>query len=99
MLISPEGKILYKKTGEGILKTFEPLIEVLLDYYGEQLNADPLPLDPLPDIKPIETSFRFPSKLCLIEGSPSFDGPTLAVSDSGNNRVVFIDLNSLAFVG
>lgn len=46
ILIGPEGKVIYTKSGEGVLDFFEPFIEVLLDYYDESaLNKTPLPLD------------------------------------------------------
>lgn len=43
VLIGPNGKVIYQKSGEGILDVFEPFLEVLHDHYVAELNTDPLP--------------------------------------------------------
>jgi len=50
VLVAPNGRVIYSKSGEGIIDLFEPFIEVLHDYYEENINKEPL-FSPLEVIK------------------------------------------------
>lgn len=46
ILISPDGQVIYQKSGEGIIDLFEPFIEVMIDSYDESaLNRNQLPVN------------------------------------------------------
>lgn len=46
ILLTPDGKVIYQKSGEGIIDTFEPFIQALLDHYDKSsLNSVPLKQD------------------------------------------------------
>ena len=119
LLVGPSGHVVYSKTGEGILDTFEPLIEVLYDYYKEDLNEGPLPEDfeinkllaseqqkldsgkffSIWEENAIKSRMRFPSKLLYTEETGPYDSNgLLVVSDSGNNRILIIDEESLTCI-
>ncbi|MEO9310314.1 MAG: thioredoxin-like domain-containing protein, partial [Nitrososphaera sp.] len=85
IIIDPNGKIVYKQSGEGQREAIEDVIEILLQRHSEKgtLAKEPLKIN---TVIPKHThTLSFPGKLAI-----SKDG-ILAISDSNHNRIIITD--------
>jgi YVTN family beta-propeller protein len=85
-LISPDGKVVFQRAGEGVYAAFEPKIKELVSVYDGKIRKDKIAFQLEKDKMPA-TVLKFPSKMISDkEGNIYF-------SDSGHNRVLKIDKN------
>lgn len=86
VLISPDGKIVGQRSGEGVYEAMKPLIKQLTVQYAGEIDKKPMTF--LPESgKVAKGVLSFPTKL------ESGSNGTLWIADSGNNRVLNIDKN------
>jgi len=87
ILIDPEGNIVNYRSGEGVYDFFDPLINNLVQKFGDSIDKTPLTLSPETD-KKTKSILNFPGKVYA-------DAKTgrLYISDSNNNRIIISDLN------
>ncbi len=89
VLINPDGKVEQTYAGEGNRNKAEADIRKLLQNYQLNKDREALPIALESDKAP-PTYLSFPSKLTYID---DYKGtPALAISDTGNNRIVIITL-------
>lgn len=88
VLINPLGAIQEVYSGEGNRDLVEADIRKLLTKFEGKINTAPLPIALEKDKEP-ERFLDFPGKLAVIEQDGS---AKLAISDSGNHRIVLTDL-------
>ncbi|XP_065157297.1 NHL repeat-containing protein 2 [Atheta coriaria] len=84
LLISPEGQPLVLLMGEGHKETLKVYIKHFLAYYKDKLSHKSLPISKTVDSIQHNENLMFPGKI------KSFAN-RLCISDSGNNRLIFID--------
>lgn len=89
MIIDPAGKIVYRQSGEGQVTSIEQTVDRLLEDAKKNNTLKPRVHMKLVGQKEHGSILSYPGKLAL---SP--DGSRLAVSDSGNNRILIIDLKN-----
>jgi DNA-binding beta-propeller fold protein YncE len=83
-LISPDGKVVGQRSGEGVYDAVKPLIEELIGQYGDKINREVMTFGLEKDKEKNSSPLRFPSKMVAdAAGNVWF-------ADSGNNRVVKI---------
>lgn len=84
VLISPDGKIVGQRSGEGVYEAMKPLIKQLTIQYAETIDKKPINF--LPESgKVAKSELSFPTKI-----DAGANG-TLWIADSGNNRILNID--------
>lgn len=91
VLVAPSGRLLALWSGERQEADIDAMIAAALDYYADSIDHRPLPPAPKQTAlfgQRTQSSLRYPGKIVL-----SNDGKTLFVADSGNNRVVQIDVD------
>lgn len=94
-LISPDGKVVGQRAGEGVYAAVKPLIDELIGQYGDKINREPMAFRLEKAKEKNNSPLRFPSKMAA-------DGAgNVWVADSGNNRVLKIDADGkiLATIG
>lgn len=120
-ILSPEGWPLIFLSGEGNKEKIDTIIEVALEYYGDdRISRKPIALY-LEEDKEIEvkqnkrkreesltkeeraalnSNLRFPGKLIWIANQPmlTYDCNLLVISDTGNNRLVLINIDTNEWV-
>ena len=89
VVIDPQGRIIYKRSGEIPLYELAGIVDLVLEESGK---AGALAHGP-PDLKvpslDMRTSLSYPGKISF---SP--DSRTFALSDSGNNRILLVETGS-----
>lgn len=89
ILIDPEGNVLGRHEGEGVLDLFDQVIRGMIDEFDERGTLDRTPLELNKDaVTPPRTALRFPGQV-LADAL----GNRLFIADSGHNRIVVTDLN------
>ncbi|MDO1447065.1 redoxin domain-containing protein [Rhodocytophaga aerolata] len=83
-LISPDGKVVGQRSGEGVYPVAKKSIDNLIKQYGDKINREPITFK-LEKASEANSIVRFPSKLISDEAG------NIWLSDSGNNRVVKIN--------
>ncbi|XP_055955641.1 NHL repeat-containing protein 2 [Patella vulgata] len=89
VIVGPQGQFLYNLVGEGHKDQLFEFVDIAVEYFktvGEIKSHDlPISLEKnrLPD-----SPLKFPGKI-------EFNGDSLIISDSGNHRLVIIDLNGV----
>ncbi len=90
VMIDPAGRIVTGRSGEGVYDGFQPLLKQAIEQYDKQGLLDrekKIPLHLEKDKAPAGL-LSFPGKLDLDQA-----GQRLALSDSGNNRIVLLGLD------
>jgi thiol-disulfide isomerase/thioredoxin len=83
-LISPDGKVVGQRSGEGVYDAVKPLIDELIGQYGDKIKREVMSFRLEKDKEKNNSPLRFPSKMVAdADGNVWF-------ADSGNNRVVKI---------
>lgn len=91
-LINPAGKLLAVWSGEQQEDDIDLILSAALEYYEDSIDHRPLPKAPKRAAfygQLAQSPLRYPGKIAL-----SADGASLYVSDSGNNRVLQVNLQS-----
>lgn len=84
VLIDPEGKIVFTKSGEGVYRSFQPQIAALVQKHQENINRKAFQFRL--EEESSKSLLRFPSKMI-------YDGETyFYIADSGNHRILKVDL-------
>ncbi|TAF67100.1 MAG: hypothetical protein EAZ55_05295 [Cytophagales bacterium] len=94
ILINPEGKIVYQRSGESFYKSIRQKIQEIIKEKGDKINKNLLSFQ-LEEAKEAKSILRFPSKM-VSDGKGYF-----YISDSGNNRILKTDIqgNIITIVG
>ena len=90
VLVDPRGKVIGMTTGEGVLKTFDPIISSAIQEYdniGNVLNREPIKLALEKDKAP-KSLLSFPGKIAADK-----QNKRLYITDSNSNRVLILKLN------
>lgn len=88
VLIDPLGKVVGGQSGEGIFPIFDPILETMVQEYGDAGLLDDTPLAKLaPETSPT-TPLYFPGK---VQADPATN--RLLVSDTANHRIVVTNLD------
>jgi len=85
VLLTPEGNVLGRLSGEGQREDLEALIVALLERYEGKLDKTPLPLRPEQGRRPAGP-LAYPGKVAV-----SADGKRIWIADTGHNRIVEVD--------
>ena len=88
-LVDPLGRVVGGHAGEGAYEIFHPILETMIEEYGEAGLLDPTPL---PNLQPIEGEPRilsFPGKVLA-----DTEGNRLIVSDTDQNRLIVAALDN-----
>lgn len=91
-LVGPKGNLIAIWSGERQEQDIDHLVSAALEYYSDDIDHTPLPKPPkrIPALANRAPSpLRYPGKLTV---SP--EGKSIYVSDSGNNRILQVDLAS-----
>ncbi len=83
-LVSPDGKVVGQRSGEGVYDAVKPLIDELIGQYGGKINREVMAFGLEKDKEKNTSPLRFPSKMVADEAG------NVWFADSGNNRVVKI---------
>jgi len=87
LVISPNGKVLGRFSGEGHYEELKGFIKSALSVYGQrnELNDSPLrqSLEKDKDQKVLDSTLRYPGKIILDKSKTQ-----LFISDSGNHRII-----------
>lgn len=86
-LIGPDGLLKNVYQGEGDLPEMQADIRAQIEKAGDRLVITPLPIALEKDKLP-PTILRFPTKLV------PFNDTTLAITDSGHQRIILVDINT-----
>ena len=88
VLIDPDGNMVYKRAGEGVLNAMDDRIAALVKEFGAEgkLNRSPLHLTPESGAAP-SAMLSFPGKVLADAASGR-----LFIADSGHNRIVVVAL-------
>ena len=87
ILIDPNGRVVSEVSGEILAEPFMQTIDDLIDEHQENINYTPLVLHQERHKQKNEL-LRYPSKLLLIE-----EENRLYISDTGNHRIIEVDLH------
>lgn len=93
VLIDPLGKVVGGRSGEGVYEVFQPIIEIMVEEFGNAglINSDPLPTL-APEITPRDDMvLNYPGKVLADTA-----GNRLIISDSSNHRIIVTDLDTYA---
>jgi thiol-disulfide isomerase/thioredoxin/sugar lactone lactonase YvrE len=92
VLIDPQGKIVYYRSGEGVYEPFDRLIGQLVSEFDKRglLDRTPLKLKLERERKPI-TPLNFPGKVLADEATDR-----LFIADSNHHRIVVLSLKDYA---
>jgi DNA-binding beta-propeller fold protein YncE len=90
VLIDPNGKIIFSKSGEGVYDVFDPIISDAVKEYDKQGNVlNRIPIDfTLEKNRTAPSLLSFPGK---ITADPSTS--RIFITDSNNNRVLILKMN------
>jgi thiol-disulfide isomerase/thioredoxin/sugar lactone lactonase YvrE len=83
-LISPDGKVVGQRSGEGVYPVAKKSIDNLIKQYGDKINRQPIAFK-LEKTGEASSVVKFPSKMVSDESG------NIWFSDSGNNRIVKIN--------
>lgn len=86
--VGPDGKPIFVIIGEGHRDVLFRYVEGALRFYANRINPRTSPTL-TKSVEVFQSHLLFPGKLCLL---PLDGEPHLAISDSGNNRIVVISL-------
>ena len=92
VVVSPTGKYLKTFVGEGHKKSIFNFLEIAKRYYASELSLHNISLS-LEKDKMSTSPLLFPGKVAVNK-----DGNTLAVSDTGHNRVILLGLDGIVKV-
>ncbi|XP_039765047.1 NHL repeat-containing protein 2 [Pararge aegeria] len=97
LILGPANKPLFVITGEGHKDKLVWYVEAALRHFGLRISAAPLPISLNAHVKATNNEILyFPSKVAL---NPFYRGrgeePFLAISDTGNHRVVLTDCSGI----
>lgn len=97
LILGPNNKPIFVLTGEGNRQQLVWYVEAALRHFSSRMSNAPLPVAVSKHFKPKdEGALQFPSKVAL---NPFYRGrteePFLAISDSGNHRLVLTDCSGL----
>ncbi len=89
VVIDPEGRIVYRQSGEGQVDAISEAIDKILEKHAKDNTLAARKV--VAEARSTDTSGRlsFPGKICF---SP--DGRSIAVSDSGNSRIVIAGMDT-----
>lgn len=91
-LLGPKGNLLAVWSGERQEQDIDMVIAAALEYHSDSIDHRPLPPAPKRSSslrRPSDSPLRYPGKIAFSE-----DGKTIFVADSGNNRIVQLDVNT-----
>jgi thiol-disulfide isomerase/thioredoxin len=90
ILIDPEGKIIARKSGEGVFDAFDPIVSKIVADFDLKGSLNRTPLPELKKVNPQkkEGFLYFPG---AIASSPN--GSELYISDSGRHRILIYNLD------
>ncbi|PXF48872.1 NHL repeat-containing protein 2 [Gracilariopsis chorda] len=91
-LVGPSGNLLAVWSGEGQESDIDSVVAAALEYYSNSIDHRPLPPAPkrIASLrKQADSPLRYPGKVAI-----STTGDRMYVADSGNNRILEIDLDS-----
>lgn len=92
VIISPQGRLLARLSGEGHRKDLDDFVSAALQYYGEKklLDNRPIPqaLEKDKDTRLISSPLKFPGKI-----TTDLANRRLFISDSNHHRIVVTDLD------
>jgi thiol-disulfide isomerase/thioredoxin/sugar lactone lactonase YvrE len=83
-LISPDGKVVGQRSGEGVYPVAKKSIDNLIRQYGDKINREPIQFK-LEKASESSSVVKFPSKMVSDEAG------YIWLADSGNNRIIKID--------
>jgi thiol-disulfide isomerase/thioredoxin/flagellar basal body rod protein FlgG len=83
-LISPDGKVVGQRSGEGVYPVAKKSIDNLIKQYGDKINREPISFK-LEKASEASSVVKFPSKMVSDEAG------NIWIADSGNNRIVKIN--------
>jgi DNA-binding beta-propeller fold protein YncE len=83
-LISPDGKVVGQRSGEGVYPVAKKSIDNLIKQYGDKINREPIAFK-LEKASEASSIVRFPSKMVSDEEG------NIWLADSGNNRILKIN--------
>lgn len=89
-VLGPKGNLLAVWSGERQEQDIDAIIAAALQHYSDDVDHRPLPEAPSKNSflrKPSDSPLRYPGKIAV-----SSDNKKLYVSDSGNNRVLEVDV-------
>jgi thiol-disulfide isomerase/thioredoxin len=92
VLVGPSGTLLALWSGEQQESDVDELVGAALEFYNDDIDRRPLPQAPTRSSflrNPTDSPFRYPGKLVVAK-----DGKSLFISDTGNNRIVRVDVSS-----
>ncbi|XP_063838903.1 NHL repeat-containing protein 2 [Ostrinia nubilalis] len=96
LILGPSNKPIFVLTGEGHREELKLYIDAALQHFDSRISSLPLPIEPLKFLRAKDNVLHFPSKVAL---NPFYRGrcdePFLAISDSGNNRVLLTDCSGV----
>ena len=88
-IIDPLGRIVGGQSGEEVYETFRPVIQSMVEEYGEAGLLDTEPIELTPEIDNlIEAPLSFPGSVLIDEA-----GDRLFIADSGHHRIVVTRLS------
>lgn len=82
-LISPDGKVVGQRSGEGVYPVTKKSIDNLIKQYGDKINREPISFK-LEKASEASSVVKFPSKMVSDESG------NIWLADSGNNRIIKI---------
>lgn len=91
-LIAPSGRVLALWSGERQEDDIDIMVAAALEYYADAIDHRPLPAVPKQAAlfgQRSQSPLRYPGKILL-----SHDGKAMFIADSGNNRILQIDIAS-----
>ncbi|KAK3589870.1 hypothetical protein CHS0354_015896 [Potamilus streckersoni] len=89
IIVGPSQQFLYTLVGEGHRERLFDFIRIALEYYKEKGDISDHSLPVKPEIENLQP-LHFPGKICT-----SSDGKTIAVADTGHNRILLLDKNGI----
>ena len=88
VVIDPDGKMVYKKSGEGQREALVEVIDTMLEYYGEKNKLAKKKIHISIEKNTHKFVLKYPGKISF---SP--DKKYFALSDSNNHRILVLDLS------
>ena len=93
VLVDPLGKVVGRRSGEGVYDVFQPIFEIMVAEYGAAGLIDATPLTNLaPEVtRGSDIVLNYPGKVLA-----DTVGNRLIITDSSNHRVIVTDLDTYA---